>query len=116
MNKANLMKIKKIAEDKGITFKWLANQVGISQSAISALIKVNSTSVETLIKIADALKEPVTTFFETDYGTENSNNGIVGGDFMVNSQKEAGLAIDALIQQLKVKDEQIKTLLKTLNK
>ncbi|MCQ2067523.1 MAG: helix-turn-helix domain-containing protein [Bacteroidaceae bacterium] len=116
MNKANLMKIKKIAEEKGITFKWLANQVGISQSAISALIKVNSTSVETLIKIADALKEPVTTFFETDYGTENSNNGIVGGDFMVNSQKEAGLAIDALIQQLKVKDEQIKTLLKTLNK
>ena len=114
MNKANLMKIKKIAEQKGITFKWLANQVGISQSAISALIKVNSTSVETLIKIADALKEPVTTFFETDYGTENSNNGIVGGDFMVNSQKDADKVIKTLIEQLRIKDQQINLLIEKI--
>lgn len=114
MNKANLMKIKKIAEDKGITFKWLANQVGISQSAISALIKVNSTSVETLIKIADALKEPVTTFFETDYGTENSNNGIVGGDFMVNSKKDADKVIKTLIEQLRIKDQQINLLIEKI--
>lgn len=112
MNKANLVKIKRIAEEKGITFKWLANKVNLSQSAISAIIKVNSTSVDTLIKIADALQVPVTTFFETDFGTDNSNNGIVGGDFMVNSQKETGLAIQALIRQLEVKDKQIESLIK----
>lgn len=114
MNKANLMKIKRIAEDKGLTFKWLANQVNMSQSAISALIKVNSTSVDTLIKIADALNVPVTTFFETDFGHENTNNGVVGGDFMINSQKEAGMAIQALIDQLDEKDKQIHKLIQKL--
>lgn len=116
MNRANLKRIKQIAEDKGMTLKGIASKVGITQAALSLLIKENSTRVDTLIKIADVLDVPVTNFFETDYGFENSNNGVVGGDFMVNSQKEAGMAIEALIQQLKVKDEQIKTLLKALNK
>lgn len=116
MNKSNLKKIKEITNERGISLKWLADKAGLSQQAVSAIIKENSTSVNTLIRIADALDVPVTTFFETDYGHENTNNGVVGGDFMINSQKEAGMAIEALIQQLKVKDEQIKTLLKALNK
>lgn len=116
MNKSNLKKIKEITNERGISLKWLADKAGLSQQAVSAIIKENSTSVNTLIRIADALDVPVTTFFETDYGSDKTYNGIVGGDFMVNSQKEAGMAIEALIQQLKVKDQQIDRLLKQLSK
>lgn len=115
MNRANLKRIKQIAEDKGMTLKGIASKVGITQAALSLLIKENSTRVDTLIKIADVLDVPVTNFFETDYGIENSNNGVVGGDFMINSQKEAGMAIEALINQLKAKDRQIDSLINKLN-
>jgi len=114
MNRANLKRIKQIAEDKGMTLKGIASKVGITQAALSLLIKENSTRVDTLIKIADVLDVPVTNFFETDYGFENSNNGVVGGDFMVNSQKEAGMAIQALIDQLEEKDKQIHKLIQKL--
>lgn len=116
-NKVNLRRIKQIAEERGITFKWLASQIGISQAAISSLIKENSTAVNTLLKIADTLDVPVTIFFDCNRESEAVGcNGNVGGDFMVNSRKEAGLAIEALIDQLKVKDQQIDKLLKTLKK
>ena len=115
MNKSNLKKIKEITNERGISLKWLADKAGLSQQAVSAIMKENSTSVNTLIRIADALDVPVTTFFETDYGQENTNNGVVGGDFMINSQKEAGMAIEALINQLKAKDRQIESLIKKLN-
>lgn len=111
MNKSNLKKIKEITNERGISLKWLADKAGLSQQAVSAIIKENSTSVNTLIRIADALDVPVTTFFETDYGSDKTYNGIVGGDFMVNSQKEAGLAIQALINQLDEKDKQIHKLI-----
>ena len=114
MNRANLKRIKQIAEDKGMTLKGIASKVGITQAALSLLIKENSTRVDTLIKIADVLDVPVTNFFETDYGIENSNNGVVGGDFMINSQKEAGMAIQALIDQLEEKDKQIHKLIQKL--
>ena len=114
-NKADLKKIRQIAEERGISLKWLANQVGISQPAISSLIKENSTVVSTLIRIADALDVPVTVFFECIREGEGIEcKGNVGGDFMVNSRKETGLAIEALINQLKVKDQQIQTMMKLL--
>ena len=75
MNKSNLKKIKEITNERGISLKWLADKAGLSQQAVSAIIKENSTSVNTLIRIADALDVPVTTFFETDYGSDKTYNG-----------------------------------------
>ena len=114
MNKSNLKKIKEITNERGISLKWLADKAGLSQQAVSAIIKENSTSVNTLIRIADALDVPVTTFFETDYGHENTNNGVVGGDFMVNSQKDADKVIKTLIEQLRIKDQQINLLIEKI--
>lgn len=115
-NKVNLRRIKQIADERGITFKWLAGQVGISQAAISSLIKENSTAVNTLLKISDVLDVPVTVFFDCKRDSEGVEcSGNVGGDFMVNSRKETGLAIEALIKQLAVKDEQINNLIKKMS-
>lgn len=116
MNKANFKIIKKIAEEKGITLKWLADRVGISQQGLSFILKENTTKVDTLIKIANELQVPISSFFEMDFEGGSLNNGIIGGDLMVNSKKEADMTIKALIEQLKVKDQQIDKLLKTINK
>ena len=116
MNKVNLNKIRTLASERGISLKWIAEKAGISQQAVSAIIKTNNTNVSTLVKIADALEVSVVTFFEPYAESKVDCSGNVGGDFLVNSKKEAGMAIEALIQQLKVKDQQIDRLLKQLSK
>lgn len=116
MNKCNLLKIKTLCQQKGITLTKVAKAGGVTLTGLGLMIKENAIRTDVLIKIADELGEPVTIFFDTDQSEGVGCNGTVGGDFMVNSRKEAGLAIEALIDQLKVKDQQIDKLLKTLKK
>ena len=67
----HLIKIKEIAFQKNIKLTELAWLVGITNPGLHHLIKSNSTSIQTLQKIADALEVPIETFFRL--GDEEGN-------------------------------------------
>lgn len=67
---ANLQKIRTVANQKGISIPYLAGQVGLTPQALQKLIRVNSTSIETLEKIALELKVSPIEFFDDDYSLE----------------------------------------------
>lgn len=67
---ANLQKIRTVANQKGIAIPYLAGQVGLTPQALQKLIRVNSTSIETLEKIALELKVSPIEFFDDDYSLE----------------------------------------------
>jgi transcriptional regulator with XRE-family HTH domain len=60
---ANLSIIRDISKSKNIPFNELSTRVGITPHGLQRIIKSNSTKVETLEKIADALQVDITVFF-----------------------------------------------------
>lgn len=69
-----LSKIKELAKDNGITLKSLASQVGITEQGLHKMIKENSTSAETLDKIANVLNVSPAIFFQESKNIEHSSN------------------------------------------
>jgi transcriptional regulator with XRE-family HTH domain len=63
---ANLSIIRDISKSKNIPFNELSTRVGITPHGLQRIIKSNSTKVETLEKIADALQVDITVFFGTN--------------------------------------------------
>lgn len=61
---ANLLIIKDIAETKNISLKDVAIKLGITPDGLQKIIKRNSTTTETLEKIANVLGVHVGVFFE----------------------------------------------------
>lgn len=57
-------KIKQMMEQSNVTQVILANELGITQSGLSLLLKKDNIRVNTLYKIADVLQVPVSSFFE----------------------------------------------------
>lgn len=62
----NLGKIKKMATERGITLESLSQKAGISPQAMSRIMRTNSTSIDTLEKIAEALGVSPAVFFESE--------------------------------------------------
>lgn len=60
---ANLRIIKDICIKKKITLKELSDHIGITQNGLQRILKTNTTTVETLEKIANYLQVPISTFF-----------------------------------------------------
>lgn len=65
---ANLQIIKKLAKDKGITLKSLAEQAGLTEQGLHKAIAANSTSIDTLERIAAQLEVSPRIFFPEDKG------------------------------------------------
>jgi len=59
--------IKSIAEKKGITMVALAKSIGVSEQQIHRIVNSGSTKIETLEKIAQALKVSPTVFFDANF-------------------------------------------------
>lgn len=59
----NLQKIKTIAKEKKITLRELAKKAEISEPALYQLLRNNSTTIDTLSKIADVLGVDIRVFF-----------------------------------------------------
>lgn len=113
---ANLQKIKQLAYIRGLQLKDVANACGISPSALTAMIKSGTTTVQTLERIAEFLNVPVSVFFDdTDTPsvsfTGSGNNTAVHGTVTIGDTR---LAIETLREQLHVKDEQIMELIKRI--
>lgn len=72
---ANLQKIKELARQKNLTLREVAANAGITQQALSKIIRVNSATIDTAEKIAAALEvSPAEFFKETDCSTHVSNS------------------------------------------
>lgn len=95
---ANLLRIKDIAESKGISVRELAERVGIKENQVHVMCRTNSTKIDTLEKIAQALGVSVSLFFddtltsiriEGDNNQYNSNgaHGNVNGDCAVLTER-----------------------------
>lgn len=122
MSTVNLSKIKEIAEAKRVPMAQVAEAAGITPTGLSHLIRVNSTRVDTLEKIADFLGVAITDFF-TDaptpapvYGNTANVGSKFHGSLNVGSDQNISRALDILEHQLKAKDEQISGLITALNK
>ena len=74
--KVNLLKIKELAKEKNITLKELSDEVGITPTALSKIMRENSTKTTTLEKIAIKLKVPVSVFFNESSVSADSNSEI----------------------------------------
>lgn len=61
---ANLYKIKDLAAERKMSLKALADIVGISENQIHVMCRTNSTKIDTLEKIAQTLKVPISVFFD----------------------------------------------------
>lgn len=75
---ANLQKIKELAELRKISIRELADRVGVKENQIHVMCRTNSTKIDTLEKIADALGVPTTYFFEEKVTEEYNTPGGVG--------------------------------------
>ncbi|MFV0555020.1 MAG: XRE family transcriptional regulator [Mangrovibacterium sp.] len=60
---ANLMMIRDLAAQKNITLKEIADDLGITPTGLSKIMRENSTKTSTLERIALKLKVPVSVFF-----------------------------------------------------
>ena len=69
---ANLQRIKDILKEKGLTIRYLANELGISEQGLQKLIRENSTKIETLESISKILKVSIITFFEDGINSEST--------------------------------------------
>lgn len=59
------LRIKEIMQEKGITQKKLAEDIGVAEISLSRSLRGNPT-LETLERIATALNVPITELFSTD--------------------------------------------------
>ena len=101
----NLQLIKKLADEKNILLTDIANELGITQQALSKIIRNNSTKIETLERIALILKVPVTIFFEDtksngDFSQKvyGDHNQVAGRDINLSSN-DVGKLVDTVSKQ-----------------
>lgn len=65
----NLERIKLLAENKRIPFKKIASDIGMSEGNLHRCVRENKIQASDLEKIADALKVPVSYFFDDADGS-----------------------------------------------
>lgn len=63
---ANLQKIRDLCNTHKLSLKELSEKIGLTQTGLQNVLKNNSTSIETLEKIASVLHVPVSYFFEEE--------------------------------------------------
>lgn len=117
---ANLQKIKTlVASVPGMSMESLATQLGITPQALSKLIRLNSTKIETLEAIARILNVPVTVFFD-DASPVNIVSGsginVDAGSGNRWSQVSVGGETARFLSLLEEKDRQMNRLISVIEK
>ncbi len=100
---ANLQKIKILAREKNISLDALANNLGITPQALSKAIRLNSTKIETLERIAEQLGVSPCEFFSDASGATGQ---VVA--------TEGSIAVSG--KQIKLIDQQARQFLANLSK
>ncbi len=63
----NLQKIKQIAADKNLPLGMLAEQIGVTPTGLSKIMRDNTTTVVTLERIANVLQVSPVVFFDLSF-------------------------------------------------
>lgn len=114
---ANLQRIKEILKEKGLTIRYLANELGISEQGLQKLIRENSTKIETLESISKILKVSIVVFFDESLTDKDHsiNQSIVGNNNITSGHGNIEISYDKQKEdfsiQLAEKNNQIKELL-----
>ncbi len=112
----NLNKIKVLAAEKKIGLGDLASEVGITHQALNKILRTNSTSLDTLEKISQALGVSIDSFFESGMVIVEGNNdpGAGRGNVVSVDSEAVRLLINEMAEQRKFyaalvakRDEQI---------
>jgi transcriptional regulator with XRE-family HTH domain len=112
---ANFLYIRDLVENKNMTIRELSNKIGMTDSAMHALIKKGSTNTSTLEKIAQELDVPVGYFFDDTPNNITANHGsvalgnhsVAGNISLSDCQKE----LEHLKQLLEEKERTIQILM-----
>lgn len=59
-------KIRKLIDDKNLTIKGFAEEIGLSEPGIHNIFRSQDMKVSTLQKVADFFEVPITYFFDDD--------------------------------------------------
>jgi transcriptional regulator with XRE-family HTH domain len=103
-------KIKKALQESNLTQTQLAKKLGIKQQAVSKWITgTNDITISTLQKLADAVKKPMSYFFEANQEKENNSKPLPNDpipeslkSFISNTNKTQTDILDKLVSIEKI--------------
>ncbi len=103
----NLQKIKQIAADKKLPLGVLAEQVGVTPTGLSKIMRDNTTTVVTLEKIVNVLQVSPVVFFDLSFDIRELNQG-VGKSGQIQNRDENNVTIPKeILDMLAEKDKQL---------
>lgn len=121
-------RIKFLLDELGITQKALSEMLGVTPQSVSAIIAASDVRSGTLEKIANVLGLPMSRFYPNDAATitnESSelhvrnNSGVVSGTnngSISTGQQDAQKLVEMLVEANAKKDQQIDKLIALLSK
>ena len=120
-------RIKFLLDELGITQKALSEMLGVTPQSVSATIAASDVRSGTLEKIANVLGVPMSRFYPNDAATitnESSelhvrnNSGVVSGtnNGSISTGQDTQKLVEMLVEANAKKDQQIDTLIALLSK
>lgn len=104
----NLQRIKQIAADKKLPLGVLAEQVGVTPTGLSKIMRDNTTTVVTLEKIANVLQVSPVVFFDLSFDIRELNQGGGKSGQSQNSSNDNNVTIPKeVLDMLAEKDKQL---------
>lgn len=116
---ANLLIIKQLAKQKGITLKTLATRVNLTEQGLHKAISANSTSIDTLERIAAQLDVSPHVFFGADSTTPIKGDVVKASKGSIAETGDHVTQINAdpkLIEAISRQSEQLQKLVDTNSK
>lgn len=120
-------RIKFLLDELGVTQKALSEMLGVTPQSVSAIIAASDVRSGTLEKIANVLGVPMSRFYPNDAATitnESSelhvrnNSGVVSGtnNGIISAGQDAQRLVEILVEANAKKDQQIDKLIALLSK
>lgn len=122
-------RIKFLLDELGITQKALSEMLGVTPQSVSAIIAASDVRSGTLEKIANVLGVPMSRFYPNDTTTTitnesselhvRNNSGVVSGTnngIISTGQKDTQKLVEMLVEANAKKDQQIDKLIALLSK
>ena len=120
-------RIKFLLDELGITQKALSEMLGVTPQSVSAIIAASDVRSGTLEKIANVLGVPMSRFYPNDTTTitndsielhVRNNSGVVSGtnNGIISAGQDAQRLVEILVEANAKKDQQIDKLIALLSK
>lgn len=104
---ANLQRIKDILKEKGLTIRFLAEKLEMSEQGLQKLIRGNSTKIETLESISRILKVSIIEFFDDTLPLEENQTISNNDSILLKLLTEKERKIEKLTEELRAMERTI---------